>query len=323
MAYYGNYPEYIPTEQRRINAQKEMEKLRKKGVKITPVQPSGRKIATTFWGKAWCDHIEQFSDYENRLPRGRTYIRNGSVCHLRIRSGEVNAIVSGSSLYEVKIKFNLLEQKQWQAIKAACGGKIGSLLDLLNGNLSESVMATMCNTKKGLFPQFKDIKLQCSCFDWATMCKHVAAVLYGVGTRLDSDPSALFTLRGVNHKELIDVSTTLIENALQKKSQQQIHDQGQLSELFGIDLAEQPAASKKDKIKLATKKKPQTRKPPNYYSGYSIRKLRNTLGLTQQKMANKLKISGSTLSRYENLGRKKVVFSKAVSKKVLDRLWQK
>jgi hypothetical protein len=54
-----------------------MSALRKKGVDIQPVEIEGRKIAKTFWGEGWCDHLESFSDYANRLPRGRTYVRNG------------------------------------------------------------------------------------------------------------------------------------------------------------------------------------------------------------------------------------------------------
>ena len=80
-----------------------MEKLRKKGVPVSPVKIEGKQIAATFWGKAWCDNLESYRDYENRLPRGRTYVRNGSVVDLQIAPREVTAMVSGSEIYKVKV----------------------------------------------------------------------------------------------------------------------------------------------------------------------------------------------------------------------------
>ena len=162
-----------------------MERLRKKGADVQPVRLTGRKIASTFWGEAWCEHLESFSDYENRLPRGRTYVRNGSVCHLAIQKGKIEAKVSGSSLYTVKIDIRTLPPAKWKSLKARCAGQVGSLLELLQGKLSDRVMTIVTDRDEGLFPSPKEIQLSCSCPDWATMCKHVAAVLYGVGARLD------------------------------------------------------------------------------------------------------------------------------------------
>ncbi|MEK6236755.1 MAG: hypothetical protein N2C14_18775, partial [Planctomycetales bacterium] len=121
MAYYGWRP-YVSVAQRRHSAQKQMDKLRKKGVNIQPVEIEGRKIAKTIWGQAWCDHLESFSDYANRLPRGRTYARNGSVCHLAITKGKIDAKVSGSELYNVKVKIDTLSTRRWNEIKNHCSG---------------------------------------------------------------------------------------------------------------------------------------------------------------------------------------------------------
>ena len=167
-------------------AMKKMDALRKKGVDIQPVEIDGRKIAKTFWGEAWCDHLESFSDFENRLPRGRTYVRNGSVCHLAIAKGQIEAKVSGSELYNVKVDIKTLPGKKWTAIKGRCSGQIGSLLELLQGRLSDHVMEVVTDRKEGLFPLPGEMSFKCSCPDWAVMCKHVAAVLYGVGARLDT-----------------------------------------------------------------------------------------------------------------------------------------
>ncbi len=232
------YPEYVPVAQRIKNAQKKIEKLQKKGKNIVPLIKPGRKITTTFWGNSWCNHIESFSDYESRLARGRTLVRNGSVCHLEILNGKVNAMVAGSELYNINITIKNLNNSKWLNIKNFCSGKIGSILDLLSGNLSDSIMNIVCDQNSGLFPLPGEIELDCSCPDWAVMCKHVAAVLYGVGVRLESEPAEIFKLRGVNYEELIDISqaVTDIINTQGKSKRLSLE---LLSSVFDIEFDEQ------------------------------------------------------------------------------------
>src|SRR5258706_4483046 len=169
---------YVPVAKRRAQAAREVEKRRKKGQAVSPVVIEGRKIATTFWGKAWCDNLEAYSDYENRLPRGRTYVRNGSVVDLQISKGKVAARVAGSDLYKIEIKIKPLAPALWKSIQAECAGKIDSLIELLQGKLSSAVMQIVTRRERGLFPTPKEIDMDCSCPDWADLCKHVAASLY-------------------------------------------------------------------------------------------------------------------------------------------------
>ncbi len=232
---YGWRP-YVPVAQRRARARRKMDALRKKGVDIQPVEIEGRKIAKTFWGEAWCDHLESFSDYANRLPRGRTYVRNGSVCHLEIKKGEILAKVAGSELYNLRIRIKTLPAKKWTAIKRRCAGQVGSLLELLQGKLSDHVMEVVTDRKEGLFPLPREISLNCDCPDWAVMCKHVAAVLYGVGARLDQTPELLFKLRGVDHEELIASDAEAAVSAATSRSKSKRLADGELSDVFGIDL---------------------------------------------------------------------------------------
>ena len=202
MSFYEWRP-YVSVAERRRQAERELAKLRKKGDPISPVTIEGRTIATSFWGLSWCTNLERYSDYASRLPRGRTYVRNGSVVDLQIAKGEVKAIVSGSRLYRVKIGITPVRKPHWQAICRDCTGSIDSLVELLQGRLAKSVMDRVCRQGDGLFPAPKEITLSCSCPDWADMCKHVAAVLYGIGARLDHSPELLFVLRGVDQTELI------------------------------------------------------------------------------------------------------------------------
>ncbi|ASJ73831.1 hypothetical protein [Granulosicoccus antarcticus] len=111
MSYRNGWAPYVSVAKRRARTEKKLKAMQKAGMDIHPVHIDGRTIAHTFWGKAWCDHLIKFSDYENRLPRGRTYVRNGSVCHLEIAQGTVSALVSGSSLYQVSIDFKPLAKK--------------------------------------------------------------------------------------------------------------------------------------------------------------------------------------------------------------------
>ena len=223
---------YVPVAERRAKARREMNKLRKKGRDIQPIEIEGRTIARSFWGKRWCEHLESFSDYANRLPRGRTYVRNGSVCHLAVRTGRIDAIVSGSELYDVTIRIDKLKTAVWKSVKSRCSGQIGSMLELLQGKLSREVMSVVTDRERGLFPKPGEIRFDCTCPDWASMCKHVASVLYGVGSRLDDRPESLFLLRGVDTEELIATEMTLpgdmaMDDALADDA---------LAGIFGIDL---------------------------------------------------------------------------------------
>ena len=237
MSWYGFRP-YVSVAERRRNALKEIEKRRKKGLAVNPITLTGRNIATTFWGKAWCENLESYSDFANRLPRGRTYVRNGSVVHLEIQPGKVSALVSGSELYKVEITISPLSGAHWETIKRECSGQIGSLVELLQGKLSKSVMEVVTRHDKGLFPKPAEIRMSCSCPDWAGMCKHVAAVMYGVGSRLDEKPELLFQLRKVDHLELIagavDHSPVAKSGKLRGKKTIASTD---LSDVFGIEMA--------------------------------------------------------------------------------------
>ncbi len=223
---------YVPVAQRRAIALREVESLKKKGKDIQPIRIEGRTIARSFWGKGWCDHLESFSDFQNRLPRGRTYVRNGSVCHLDIQPGRIEAIVSGSRLYNIRINIKKLKSATWTSVKRECSGRIGSMLELLQGRLSDQVMAVVTDRKQGLFPQPREIELKCNCPDWAVMCKHIAATLYGVGSRLDDRPELLFLLRDVDADELISTEMAVPIGAATADT----IDDNQLGDIFGIDL---------------------------------------------------------------------------------------
>ena len=150
MSYYG-FRSYVPVAKRRAIAARELEKLRKKGRKISPVVIEGRTIARTFWGKAWCQNLERYSDFENCLPRGRTYIRNGSVVDLQIERGQVRAMVSGSELYTARIDIDTIPKARWEAICRDCLGSIASLVELLQGKISRNVMERVCREGDGTF----------------------------------------------------------------------------------------------------------------------------------------------------------------------------
>jgi uncharacterized Zn finger protein len=237
--YYGYRP-YVSVAQRRAKAQREMAKLAKKGYVAAPVAIEGRKITTTFWGNAWCQNLEAYSDFSNRLPRGRSYVRNGSVVDLRIEAGAIEARVMGSSLYSVSIKIRPLAKASWAGVKGRCAGQIGSLVELLQGKLSKAVMEVVTCRDGGLFPKPREIEMNCSCPDYAGMCKHIAATLYGVGARLDAQPELLFKLREVDHLELITEAGDVTLADAGKGSSRVTLEADALGDVFGIEL-EEPA----------------------------------------------------------------------------------
>ncbi|MES2151666.1 MAG: hypothetical protein V4508_17950 [Pseudomonadota bacterium] len=232
---YGGWAPYVSVAEMRAQAEKKLKALRKKGRVCLPVVIEKRTIAHTFWGKQWCDNLERYSDYENRLPRGRSYVRNGTVLDLKIEQETISALVNGSSMYEVSITVRPLEPALWQTILQQCAGKIASLVELLQGRLSSGVMEVVSQAGSGLFPTPRQISFRCSCPDSASMCKHVAAALYGVGNRLDSAPDLLFKLRNVDPAELVQKAVGMSLAQTQADSENNLAD-ADLSALFGIDL---------------------------------------------------------------------------------------
>ena len=240
MNYYDwGWRPYVSAGERRWQALRKIQQLMKRGHPVSPVKIEGRRaIATTFWGKAWCENLERYSDFSNRLPRGRSYVRSGSVIDLQIAEGEVKALVSGSSIYDIAVKVTPVSKARWKSICRDCAGTIDSLVELLQGRLSKAVMERICREKTGLFPSPKEIQFSCSCPDWAYMCKHVAAVLYGIGARLDRQPELLFRLHQLDENELITHAGADLRLTKKAAVPRNALRSDNLSELFGLDLAQ-------------------------------------------------------------------------------------
>ena len=239
--YDGEFPTYIPVAERKKRARAKIEALRADGHDVRPITISGKKLTTTFWGLEWCRNLEHYSDYETRLPSGRSYVRHGAVVHLELGPGRIDALVLGSELYEVEITIAPVSQERWQQILSGCTGRIGSVVELLQGKLSDRVMASIATPETGLFPDPSDIRLSCTCPDWADLCKHLAAVLYGIGNRLDEQPELLFELRGCDPQELIERSAKGTLAALDEagaSSSGRKRLTSNLEGIFGITLAD-------------------------------------------------------------------------------------
>jgi len=254
---YGFAP-YVTIGEKKRKAEKQIKKMLKKGKKINPVRIEGGKIAKTFWGKSWCENLLSYSDFSNRLPRGSSYVKNGFVLDLQISAGKVSALVAGtgSKPYKIKIKIEKLSKSKWKALKKKCAGKIDSLIELLQGKLSDKVLEIIIDKKSGLFPSPKEIKLDCSCPDWAAMCKHVAAALYAVGARLDESPELFFVLRGVDYDELVENidASKAISETVEKGKDKNIGDMD-IADVFGIEIEAVTTKDTKNTKKKTVKKK--------------------------------------------------------------------
>jgi len=239
MAFCG-YPKYVCVEEKKARAEKKLSQLKKKQ-DVRPVIIQGSAIARTWWAKSWNQNLERYADYGNRIGRGRSYVRHGAVLDLQINAGEIKSLVQGSRAkpYAILIKIKKMDKKIWEQITSSCAGMLDSLQELLTGNFPKALGEIFMQRDSGLFPSPKEISFACSCPDWASMCKHVAAALYGVGVRLDEDPTLFFTLRGVDTKDLVSRTVSskaesLLEKASRKSSR--IIAESDLSGLFGIDL---------------------------------------------------------------------------------------
>jgi len=254
---------YEDVKEQKKRLEREIAKRVKRGERFEVLSaPEGqKKLCTTFWGQAWCRNLESYQQYESRLPRGRSYLRQGKVYNLEITPGKLSAVVAGSELYDTSVSIKPLSDQQWQEIVQSSAGQVSSMLDLLSGKLGDGLMKVLTDPQDGLFPKPKEIRFDCSCPDYADMCKHVSAILYGVGVLLDSQPELLFTLRGVDQAELLSAASSRTMDDLDTGNELGDMD---LSALFGIDLGELPSeellppASVKKKV---TPKKVTTKKP--------------------------------------------------------------
>lgn len=246
MAWYDRgwdyYPPYMSVAEKKAHGARELAKLvkkRKRSAEPVVLAHRGRQLAATFWGRAWCDNLSRYADLANRLPRGRTYLRNGSVLDLSITGGSVEAYVAGSELYQVTIAIAPLARVRWRRVVARCTGRIGSLVGLLRGELSDDVLAVLTDPQQGLFPEPREMTLSCSCPDSAGVCKHIAAALYGVGIRLDARPELFFLLRQVDQAELLSAAGAGAVSRARPAGGKRIADE-RLSAVFGIELEESP-----------------------------------------------------------------------------------
>ena len=262
---YG-YPEYVSVAQKRAKAAKQLKALKKKNSKIQPVVIEGRTIAHTWWGKSWNQNLERYADYSNRIGRGRSYVSHGAVLDLQIKPGKIEALVQGSRSkpYEIEIKIDPVKKDVWKSIQTSAQGQLDSLAELLEGQFPKSLQELFFSKDRGLFPKPQEIHFDCSCPDWASMCKHVAAALYGVGARLDQNPSLFFELRRIKTADLIaqavkDTTKTLLKKAETRSAR--VMEDADIADVFGIQLDEevtsvQGTATRKkqtsDKAKTAT-----------------------------------------------------------------------
>jgi uncharacterized Zn finger protein len=258
---YMQWAPYVPVAERRRKAARAAEKLRKKDPRVAPVTIEGRHIASSFWGKAWCDTIESYRDYAYRLERGRSYVRNGAVVDLQITPGQVTARVNGSELYRTSVTVAPTPPAKWRAICADCTGRIESLVELLQGRFSKPVMQRLCSQESGLFPRPAEIRFTCSCPDHASMCKHVAAVLYGIGARLDHSPELLFRLRAVDETALLADLGAALPGSRQGPDAATTLAGDDLAALFGLDMVEGEADAGGDRAAPAAPSPPKVAPP--------------------------------------------------------------
>ena len=313
--YYGGYPPYVSVAEKRAKAERKLKQLMKKNPKIRPIMIEGTALARTWWGKEWNKNLERYADYSNRIGRGRSYVRHRAVLDLQIKPGEVNALVQGSTArpYKVTIKIKAISKTAWANMQEACAGQFDSLQKLLNGKFPKALKDIFTTKGKGLFPTPLEIDFSCSCPDWASMCKHVAAALYGVGARLDEDPSLFFKLRKGDMDALVsqavaDKTDKMLKKAEKKSSR--VMEDADLADVFGIDLDDNEAIAipKKAPAKSAASRK---------RTGKAVKTAASKTARTRRKAKPRkaaAKATASKTAKRKTLATKTARRSKAVKK---------
>ncbi len=291
-----SWPPYVPVADRRARAERQVELLARLGLRVQPVRISGHTVARSVWGRTWCRHLESFSDYANRLPRGRSYVRHGAVVHLELVPGRILALVHGTDTYHVEIAVGALDPGRWQEMARTCAGQVDSLLALLRGEVPPAVMAVVADRDRGLLPRPGEISLACSCPDRAVMCKHVAATLYGVGNRLDTAPELLFELRGVAPDQLLTGAGTA--GAPTGAHEAGTLDEADLGDIFDLqldDLAGGAPPADAASGDASTPRRDGDWQP----TAEQIRRARSRLGMSVEAFASHLGVTGNTVKRWE------------------------
>jgi len=250
---WGGFAPYVSKAQKMRRAEKARAALlKKKGATIEPVVVNGREIARTWWGKAWNQNLERYADYDNRLPRGRSYVRDGSVLDLKIAANKISALVSGSrpKPYEISIAIKPLDKKVEHALMEKSRTSLDSMRSLLSGEFPAELKESFIEQGTGLFPLPQEIKFACSCPDWASMCKHVAATLYGTAVRLDEKPELFFILRGIKMDDFVGKmvkreSAKMLKKAKVKSARVIEAKDEDISKLFGIAMDGAKVSGKK------------------------------------------------------------------------------
>ncbi len=244
------FREYVSVGERSARAQRKIRQLKKKNPNLNPVVIDGKQIASSWWGKAWINHLKHYADFDNRVGRGRSYVKNGLVIHFAIKPGHIESIVMGtsSSPYNIKIKTKKLSPNKWNKMKRLSREHLCTLPELNEGKFPKELKDIFSDRGEGIFPTIKEMSFHCSCPDWANMCKHVSASLFALGSQIDNNIDLFFKLRGVNTSEL--VQSALKDEAKHLKNRK-FEDTAQV-----LTLSEKKLASLFD-IKLVTHKKSQ------------------------------------------------------------------
>jgi uncharacterized Zn finger protein len=163
------------------------------------------EFASSWWAQRWIRVLEKFG-WSARLNRGRSYARSGNVLEIDVQPGLVRAKVQGSRKqpYRVEIGLKPISRGDWNKVFALLRRKAIYAARLLSGEMPRDIEEIFKAAGVPLFPQSgEDLLMSCTCPDWASPCKHVAAAYYVLGSEFDRDPFLLFQLRGRNREQVM------------------------------------------------------------------------------------------------------------------------
>ncbi|MGW0700424.1 SWIM zinc finger family protein [Streptomyces sp. NPDC002867] len=172
--------------------------LRRTFPALDPVQ--GEEIASTWWGNAWVEALEDTALDRARLERGRAYAGRGNVASITVTPGRVTAYVHGSRPrpYRTEIRLRTLADDDWDDFLAAASARPDHIAALLDKDVPHALADAA-----DLLPTPGDLIPDCSCPDNGYPCKHAAALCYQTARLLDEDPFVLFLMRGRGERDIL------------------------------------------------------------------------------------------------------------------------
>ena len=170
---------------------------------FAPVRRGG-KFATTWWGGAWVDALEDTALDLRQLRAGRKLAKGGTVGPITVSPGRIGAVVDDGESHTASVRVPTFDDSAWARLVASIAERAAHLAALLDGHLPRDLSDTAADIGLDLVPSLGDIDSECTCDGWELPCKHAAAIAYQAGWLIDDDPFLVWLVRGRGRDDVLE-----------------------------------------------------------------------------------------------------------------------